>query len=145
MFAYNVVTGVCAVALGVFGLLMLPRIWQGWYQGEITIQGRQRTRGQVILFWWPFGETSRRGAVRGAVAIISAWWGALLAIGANEIGLSTQGDVSHAARTLALLFAASAILALIMHLTIILFNWPKFIVPPPQRSERGVLTSHHES
>jgi hypothetical protein len=144
MSASNVLTGACGVALGIVGLLMLPRIWHGWYQGEVILHGTRRTRGEAIFFWWPFGESSRRGAIRGVVAIIAAWWGALLAIAANEISLRTNGDASHGARIAALFLVACTILCFVLHLTVIFFNWPKFIVPPPQRNERGFLASHRK-
>lgn len=52
-------------------LVLLPRIWRGWYAETISTRRGSRTRGEVALMWWPFGDASRRGAIRGLVPLRS--------------------------------------------------------------------------
>lgn len=140
MSAYHVLLGAGGIVMGVGGLLLLPRIWSGWFgQTATRSRGTLQTRGDRAFVWWPFGDASRRGAIRGLVAVIAAWWGGLLMITAMEVSLNSHGTVSHAARITGLTFAALTGLAFLAAVTVMFFNWPKFIVPPSQRGERGIL------
>ena len=67
------------------------------------------------------------------------WWGGVLSFWANFMSTHTAGPLSHAlilGSRLCLIFVCTG---LMLMLTVMLFNWPKFIVPPPQRSEPGAV------
>lgn len=132
---------VAAICLG--SLAIVPRIWKGWYgKGGARLWGARHTHGDIALFWWPFGDSTRRGAIRGLIAAICAAWCLFLSGIAAEASVHVHGESSQVSKFIAFIFLGLAGVALIMHFTVMLFNWPKFIVPPPQRDEPGALAGH---
>jgi hypothetical protein len=131
---------VAGFLLCLVGAFILPRVWAGWYVRE-DIPGRvaERSPGDVALFWWPYGEASRRGALRGLVAAIGAVWSLFLAALAALLSTDFSSTSSHVLRVLGIIFLVLAVCLLAMHFTIMFFNRPKFMVPPCQRGEAGVL------
>jgi hypothetical protein len=138
--ASELVATLIVLALCIGGLLILPRVWRGWFASEgAEFRGSRRTHGEIGFFWWPYGEASRRGVVRGLVAIICAGWALLLAAVAAAVSAHMPGRSAHILNVVALVFVGIFVLFLFFHFTVMLLNWPKFIVPPSQRREPGVL------
>jgi hypothetical protein len=76
--------------------------------------------------WWVWGERSWRGYRR---TVLPA--ALILVFGAIALTLPTPIGVYFGVAALFLLFPLA--------LAIVLFNWPKWMVPPPSRTEPGAL------
>ncbi len=140
MSANDIAAGVVGTLIGVGGLYLLPRIWRGHLQRrETRFRGQLRSHGELGLIWWPFGEVTRRGAVRGFVAMDLAWFAGVLSFWAMQLSVHLTGSASHAWRVVALVFLACFGIGFVLFLTVMFFNWPKFIVPPPQRDQPGAV------
>ncbi|MGW3295286.1 hypothetical protein ACWC9S_15045 [Streptomyces xiamenensis] len=117
------------MALMVAGFAFL--CWQVWRNGKI----RNRPVVEIMqqaLWSAPFSDEVKRGMVRGMVAtggMISSLTVCLLFFRLNG------GEI----RLHSFLFFLGFISFLFSHISIIAFNFPKFLVPPHMRSEKGVL------
>ena len=87
-----------------------------------------------------FSEQVRHGAVRGLLPL--AIGNALAAAGVLDVGIShpTTGKPDAGEIAAAVLFGLMLV-TFALHATIILFNRPRWLVPPHMRRERGRLTS----
>jgi len=140
MSANDIAAGVVGTLIAVWNLYLLPRIWRGYLQRrETRFRGQLRSYGELSLMWWPFGEVTRRGAVRGFVAMDLAWFAGVLGFWAMQLSDKLTGSPSHAWRVVALVFLACFGAGFALFLTVMFFNWPKFIVPPPQRDDLGAF------
>lgn len=140
MSAGNLIDVAVVLAISFGCAMMLPRIWRGWLiEKSLWYQGAWRTRGEVMFAWWPWGDTSRRGAIRGFVATVFAGWAFAIAIVTGDASAYLHKGAAEAARILAFVFLGLFVVGLIIHFSVMLFNRPKFIVPPPQRNEPGVI------
>ena len=63
---------------------------------------------------------------------------------AAAVSTHLTGSPSHAARVVAEVFFALAAVGFALVLTVMFFNWPKFVVPPPQRGEAGAVAEWHK-
>ncbi|WP_327354508.1 hypothetical protein [Streptomyces sp. NBC_01304] len=85
----------------------------------------------------PFGKEVRRGRVRALGATVVTLWGAALLffLGLYDVELTGAWPIVGLVAAVALLggFACD--------LTVVLFNRPKWIVPPHMRSEAGVIAA----
>jgi polyferredoxin len=117
-----------ALILGgvVWGLLLaftvLPDIWRG------------RSPAQKVPTYWLWGDPLYRGGIRAVPSIMVALL--IVALSAAVIPLNQRGIVGD--WIFFTLFIA-AIVALIMALSVIMFNWPTFLVPPSMRGQRGAI------
>lgn len=142
MSAAEVVATLFVLAICVGGTVIIPRAWKGWFgQGEIVYHGRERTHGEIAFFWWPYGEESRRGVVRGIVAAICAGWALLISGLAAELTRDVSGGAAEVLHVIAIVFIVLFAAGLVMNCSVIFLNRPKFIVPPPQRGEPGLLAA----
>ncbi|PZT77889.1 hypothetical protein [Streptomyces sp. AC1-42W] len=85
----------------------------------------------------PFGEEARRGEVRSIGLTTASLWGIAVLF---FVGLG-DGDLSGPA-----LFGSVAALGLVLvcvlcEICVVLFNVPKFVVPPHMRAEPGVIAA----
>ena len=134
----EVVTGSAATALGIGSLVMLPLVWRGYLGRRAARAGRMGTYGQIGLFWWPFGAATRRGAIRAFVPGLLVWWGGVAAYWVSVARRDSAGPAPHAdgvVQGIAVMCGVGFLLAL----TVVFFNRPKFLVPPPSRNEPGAL------
>jgi hypothetical protein len=117
-----------ALILGgaVWGLLLaltaLPGIWHG------------RSPAQKVPAYWLWGEPLYRGGIRAVPSIMLALL--LVALSAAVIPLNQRGIVGD--WIFFTLFIA-AVVAVLMALSVILLNWPTFLVPPSMRGEQGAI------
>ena len=121
-----VIGGVIAIA----GWVNLPKYWRG-QQAETLKHG--------FAVWAILGDGVRRGVVR---ALLPAMIGfnflfffVVLAVWAE----TATGSVREVTDTLAAGFAIAALVMMVPFFGVILFNRPKFMVPPYLRHERGAL------
>ena len=140
----NIVVGVFGTLMGIWSLFLVPRAWRGYFtRRETRYRGQLRTHGELGLIWWPFGEATRSGAIRGFVVLTFWWCVALLGYWVIQVSQHSAGSVSHVTRIVAeLLFGLCAVL-FALALTVMFFNWPKFVVPPPSRGESGAVAEWH--
>jgi hypothetical protein len=118
------------IVLLLFAMLQLPRAWARGLGYPTTAPG-----------WWVWGNELWKGYMRAlpfAVAGGFVWFvialGALLVHRAEPDEYGLHVPVWYAL----LLFGAFAYWALTMA-SIMLFNWPKALVPPRSRHERGAI------
>jgi hypothetical protein len=140
MSAAQVVATSFVFVICVGGAVILPRVWRGWYgEGNFPYRGSRRTRGQIAFFWWPYGDASRRGVIRGLPVTICAGWALLISGLSAELTAEVSGEAALALHVVAIVFLILFGIALILNFTVIILNWPKFIVPPSQRREIGIF------
>jgi hypothetical protein len=127
--------------LSLVGIASLPRVWRGFFaRGDTRFRGRMRSNAELALLWWPFGEATRRGAVRGFVAALFWWCGGTIFLWASYLSANSTGSGRLAWDVVAWIAVAWAMLWFALVLTVMFFNWPKLVVPPPQRGEPGAIS-----
>lgn len=140
---------VTLLALVVFpgSLLVLPRAWHGWFAEPLPSRpdGRKVTRGDLALPWWPFSDVSRRAVVRGLIPAMAALWPIALGAITAVIGAHSNGVLRQAMHAIDGALLACFIILLFLHFMVVFYNRPKFIVPPPQRLERGLAEEWREA
>lgn len=68
----EIVTGVVTALIGVGGLIMAPKVWAGYLtRAGARFRGRPYSNGGLALIWWPFGDATRRGMIRGFVPMLA--------------------------------------------------------------------------
>jgi hypothetical protein len=88
-------------------LFLLPRAWRGYFtRQETRFRGRLVTLGELGLIWWPFGEATRRGAVRGFAAVTLACCGAVACYWATSVSADSAGLLSHVSGLVGKVFAS---------------------------------------
>jgi hypothetical protein len=68
-----------------------------------------------------------------------AWFAAVLGFWAMEISIHSTQTALQWWRAVAWVFFGCFAVGFALTLSVIFFNWPRFIVPPPQRGECGAL------
>jgi len=110
----------------VWGLLLaltaLPDVWRG------------RSSALKVPAYWLWGDPLYRGGIRAVPSIMITLL--LVALEAVAIPLNQRGILGD--WILFTLFIAT-IVALLMTLSVIMFNWPTFLVPPSMRGEQGAI------
>jgi hypothetical protein len=101
---------------------VLPDVWRG------------RSPAQKVPTYWLWGDPLYRGGIRAVPSIIIALL--IVALSAAVIPLNQRGIVGD--WIFFMLFIA-AIVAVVMALSVIIFNWPTFLVPPSMRGQRGAI------
>jgi hypothetical protein len=138
MSAHDIIVGVVATLIAAWSLVLLPRIWRGYLtRKETRFRGQLRTHGYLGLIWWPFGEATRRGAVRASPAATLWWCGLTVFYWASVLSAGQAG--SRVWHVVAWVSAASALVWFALILTVMFFNKPKFVVPPSQRNDPGAV------
>jgi len=110
----------------VWGLLLaltaLPNVWRG------------RSPAPKVPAYWLWGDPLYRGGIRAVPSIMIALL--IVALSAAAVPFNQRGIVG--VWFLFTLFIA-AIVAVLMVLSVIMFNWPTFLVPPSMRGEPGAI------
>src|SRR5258708_12244357 len=99
MSASSIVTGTLSALLGVGGLIVLRRVWGGYFtRRETRFRGQLRSRGELAYIWGPFGEATRRGLVRALVPLTFAWCGSVIGywVPVAELTARPAGHPPHA-------------------------------------------------
>jgi len=109
-----------------WGLLLaltaLPDLWRG------------RSPALNVPAYWLWGDPLYRGGIRAVPSIMIALL--FLALSVAAIPFNQRGIVGD--WIFFTLFTAT-IVALLMVLSVIMFNWPTFLVPPSMRGDRGAI------
>lgn len=110
----------------VWGLLLaltaLPDIWRG------------RSPALKVPAYWLWGDPLYRGGIRAVPSIMIALL--IVALSAVAVSFNQRGIVGD---WLFFTLFIAAIVAVLMVLSVIMFNWPTFLVPPSMRGERGAI------
>jgi hypothetical protein len=121
----DVVAG--AVGIAVSGLATLIVIWSFW----IRETGRRLNR--IVIWFWPIKLDTQNALVRGGAA---AGGGMTVACA----GLFVGGLMRHNPPPAVAAVAVGAFLTtLLLMTTITLFNWPKLLVPPLYKNDKGLI------
>lgn len=109
--------------------LRLPRLWKtGGYDIESGFRG-----------WWPYGDRSLKGWVRALPTSVAGAWALVIALIGMTISQVTSGPTHEVATNVAIAASVGMFLAVPIIITIIVFNRPRFLVPPPRRNEPGII------
>ena len=104
------------------GLTALPDVWRG------------RSPALKVPAYWLWGDPLYRGGIRAVPSIMIALL--IVALDAAAIPFNQRGIVGD---WIVFTLFIAAIVAVLMALSVIMFNWPTFLVPPSMRGERGVI------
>ncbi|MFD6426824.1 hypothetical protein [Streptomyces sp. NPDC060198] len=115
----------------VFGSLVLGNAFMTW---KVVHLWRNPDVADFFSAVLPFGLVVRRGEVRSAGVTAAALWGVVVVF---LMGLFDGPVASWAVAAGVLIILASAL----CEMCVILFNAPKFAVPPHMRAEPGVLAA----
>jgi len=85
----------------------------------------------------PFGTEVRRGEVRSIALTAVSLWGVTILL---FLGL-LDTDMSGAVPGLFLVAVVTVLVCLLCEVSVVLFNAPKFVVPPHMRGEQGALAA----
>lgn len=122
----------------VFGFLVVGNAFMTWKAVQLWRDPDLVDFFQGAFTFLPFGPHTRRGEVRSVGLTVVTLWGVvvLLALGTLDAAFSNPVVlVAFAADVLIILGAGLA------EVCVILFNAPKFAVPPHMRAEPGVLAA----
>lgn len=122
-----------AVAIGILIGAMAVRLAPQYWRHEITVLDRSAPS------WWPYGAALWRAWIRTS-AISGAW---LLSASIGYLLLLVGPDpgwppfLAIAYRTLAV---GVPLVLLAAAFTVMLFSWPRFLIPPYLRSQPGAVS-----
>ena len=134
--------GTLAALICVVALVMLPRVWRGYFTvREKRFRGQLRSYGELAYIWWPFGDVTRRRLTGGFVPLVVGLSGGVLGFWVAELSAGSGPALYHsgAARLAVGISSAWFAAGFVLMLTIMFFNWPKLLVPPGQRNEPGAI------
>jgi hypothetical protein len=101
----------------------LPGLWRG-----------QSPMGEKLPAYWLWGRPLYRGGIRALPSIMVALL--FVALSAIAIPLNQRGIIGD---WLFLTLFFASVVAVLMAVSVIMFNWPTFLVPPSMRGERGSI------
>ncbi len=119
------------ITLAIAATYRLPRYWRD----EISVV-------PAMSRWWPFGDPLLRGWERSMPAAFAAGWSLVVAFVTGWLATVGKRTDSQTLHDLAYVgFAAIGVffLSLFVLATVVLFNRPKFIVPPHLRLQPGAV------
>lgn len=146
MSAELTVAGTFCAVLGGVSLAMLPAVWRGWFtRRKVRFQGRTYSHGDAAFMFWG-GPVVRRGLARSFVPMAFGWCGAVAGfwVAVANGGVAGQ-DAPPAAKDAAVVAVVWFGLCLLVVIPIVLFNWPKLLVPPGQRADPGAIMEWRSS
>lgn len=85
----------------------------------------------------PFGKEVKRGEVRSLALTVASLWGVTVLLLLGLLDVDMNGPLT-------VLFAmalVTVLLSLLCEISVILFNAPKFVVPPHMRSDLGSMAA----
>ncbi|MFI6967148.1 hypothetical protein [Streptomyces sp. NPDC050255] len=85
----------------------------------------------------PFGKEVKRGEVRSLALTVMSLWGVTVLLCLGLLDVDMTGPVT-------VLFALTVVvilLCILCEVAVVLFNAPKFLVPPHMRADLGVLAA----
>ena len=65
---------------------------------QTVYRGNLRSNGALSYIWWPFGDATRRGVIRGFVPVTVAAWGLVIADWITILSRDSPGHVSRGVR-----------------------------------------------
>jgi hypothetical protein len=120
-------TAIAFVLLAV-GLIVATALLPRYWKHDITALDRPQP-------WWVFGGDTWRAAIRiMPVSIVGGW--IVIATGI-AMWLEPAGETRS---PWAVPLGAGLLMSVLLMLTIWFWNWPKLLVPPYLRNERGVMS-----
>lgn len=123
--AVQVVALTVMAVLAVAGVLLLPRIWRGELASTYDHASRDA---------WLWGEPLRRGVIRGLhLGILGTVVLVFLVFATAD--LDPTGNMDPIAGAAVVLFCA----VLVLYGSVILFNRPRWVVPPHARDQPGAV------
>ena len=113
----------------IFGLALIPRMWREKSAGPPPARRRR----------WSFRAARQEGYARSFPAAMLALTTLVLAMAAVLVEDATAGTVSTVAARVALWAFVAFVVLTAVSATVVLFNVPKFLVPPVARDEPGAI------
>jgi hypothetical protein len=126
---------VCALLLAGLGAFRLAQARQAW-RGPARVAGRPPPDPLLR----PFGGQAARGAVRAVAAQVVILLAAAWLLAALAVASAISGPAASAIRAIGgVVGVAGVLFGTVTGLMILLFNRPRFLVPPSARQDKGVL------
>ena len=122
----DVVETAFLLVLLVLAICRLPAYWRG----NVSIIDRVRP-------WWPYGAALLRGWQRALAVGVGAF---AFGVAAAVCGILNASYGSNAVERLIGVLAIVMVTLVLLMLVVMLFNRPKFMVPPRFRDQRGALS-----
>ncbi|MDQ0585490.1 hypothetical protein [Streptomyces rishiriensis] len=120
--------GLFFVAGSVF---MTWKVTQLWRDADLVDHFMQ------TFSFMPFGKEVKRGEVRSLALTAASLWGVTVLLLLGLLDVDMTGPL-----TAVFAFAlVTVLLSLLCEISVVLFNAPKFVVPPHMRSDPGVLAA----
>ncbi|MFF0291624.1 hypothetical protein [Streptomyces sp. NPDC005262] len=91
----------------------------------------------TVFSFLPFGKEVKRGEVRSLGLTAVSLWGVTILFVTGSLDVEMTGSWL----ALILIAAATVLVCLMCEISVVLFNLPKFVVPPHMRSDLGVLAA----
>jgi hypothetical protein len=85
----------------------------------------------------PFGKEVKRGEVRSLALTVASLWGVTVLLVLGLVDVDMTGPLT----ALFAIALVTVLLSLLCEISVVLFNAPKFVVPPHMRSDLGVLAA----
>lgn len=117
---------VCCIVLLMAAPIAFYRHWHG----------KNRDYDDHIAFWYR-SKRFRRGHVRAIPTVLVA--GCSLMISGLALFLSPSGGTSFRAQLVFVIFLVPVLLGCLVYWSVMLFAFPKFVIAPHLRSEKGAL------
>lgn len=116
--------------LTAFGLTQWRRVWSGELLELSDVSTKE---------WFPAGEGLRRGLVRATPRGIIAIAGLFTCVLAFTVADAVRGAAASMLDLLSVVAACIALVAMLLDVGVVLFNRPRWAVPPPLRQEPGAV------
>ncbi|WAX76853.1 hypothetical protein [Streptomyces sp. KMM 9044] len=111
--------------------------FMSWKARQLWRDPHQVSFFMTTFTFLPFGEEVKRGEVRSIGLTAASLWGIMLLLLTAWVDESSMWN-----GVIFLLSTCVILLSLTLEMLVILFNQPKFIVPPHMRSELGILANN---
>ncbi|MFF7364447.1 hypothetical protein [Streptomyces sp. NPDC008125] len=124
-----------ALYVGVLGFFVVGNAFMTWKAVRLWRDPAVADFFEVAFTFLPFGPDARRGMVRSAnITVVTLWCVVLLLLTGSDAGADDPVSLWIVVVSVLIILASA-----VCEACVILFNAPKFAVPPHMRAEPGVF------
>ncbi|MEV0220430.1 hypothetical protein [Streptomyces sp. NPDC050704] len=115
----------------------LGSVFMTWKAVQLWRDARQVDFFIATFAFLPFGKETKRGEVRSLGLTAASLWGitALIFLGSTDV------ELTGVALGLFVVALGTVLLCVMLEVAVVLFNTPRFVVPPHMRSDLGVIAA----
>jgi hypothetical protein len=112
-------------------VFMTWKVTQLWRDADLVDHFMQ------TFTFMPFGKEVKRGEVRSLALTVASLWGVTVLLFLGLIDVDMTGPMT----ALFAIALVTVLLSLLCEVSVVVFNAPKFVVPPHMRSDLGALAA----